>query len=89
MPIRADSGGNERELSVPAKLREDVLADIFIRKRDKAADKGLLQLVQHDLLIVQLQLSFIRIDVSLLVVAIISRIGVCIHKYRLQYTIIQ
>ena len=62
VPIRADSGGNERELSVPAKLREDVLADIFIRKRDKAADKGLLQLVQHDLLIVQFQFSLIRID---------------------------
>ena len=63
VPIRADSGGNERELSVPAKLREDVLADIFIRKRDKAADKGLLQLVQHDLLIVQFQFSLIRIDI--------------------------
>ena len=47
-----------------AKLCKDVLADIFIRKRDKAADKGLLQLVQHDLLIVQLQFSLIRIDIS-------------------------
>lgn len=64
MPIRADSGGNERKLSAPAKLCKDVLADIFIRKRDKAADKGLLQLVQHDLLIVQFQFSLIRIDIS-------------------------
>ena len=39
MPIRADSGGNERKLSASAKLCKDVLADIFIRKRDKAADK--------------------------------------------------
>ena len=64
MPIRTDSGGNERKLSASAKLCKDVLADIFIRKRDKAADKGLLQLVQHDLLIVQLQFSLIRIDIS-------------------------
>ena len=63
MPIRADSGGNERKLSASAKLCKDVLADIFIRKRDKAADKGLLQLVQHDLLIVQFQFSLIRIDI--------------------------
>ena len=64
MPIRADSGGNERKLSAPAKLRKDVLADILIRKRDKAADKGLLQLVQHDLLIVQFQLSLVGIDIT-------------------------
>ena len=63
-PIRADAGRYKRNRSVSAQIGKDISADILIRKCHKFLYKILVDLVQHDLRVIQLQLPFIRINIA-------------------------